>query len=55
MEDLPGLRSLRVSSFRIIDGMKGREQIERAAMGPWERIYEETFRLIQIAGEEEEK
>jgi mRNA interferase RelE/StbE len=55
MEEHSGLRSLRVSSFMIIYRMKEREQIELVAIGPRERIYEETFRLIQKAGEEEEK
>ena len=55
MEELSGLRSLRVRSFRIIYRMKDAEQIELVAIGPRERIYEETFRLIQKAGVEETK
>lgn len=50
MEELSGLRSLRVSSFRIIYRIKESEQIELVTIGPRERIYEETFRLIQKAG-----
>jgi len=47
MDELAGLRSLRVSSFRIIYRMKDREQIELVAMGPRGRIYEETFRILR--------
>jgi mRNA interferase RelE/StbE len=55
MEELSGLRSLRVGSFRVIYRIKDPEQIELIAVGPRERIYEETFRLIKKAGGEEEK
>lgn len=47
MDELSGLRSFRVSSFRIIYRIKEPEQIELVAIGPRERIYEETFRMIQ--------
>ena len=47
MDELSGLRSFRVSSFRIIYRMKEAEQIELVAIGPRERIYEETFRMIR--------
>ena len=47
MDELSGLRSFRVSSFRIIYRVKEPEQIELIAIGPRERIYEETFRFIQ--------
>ncbi len=47
MDELSGLRSFRVSSFRIIYKVKDPEQIELIAIGPRERIYEETFRVIQ--------
>ena len=47
MEELSGLRSFRVSSFRIIYRIKEPEQIELVAIGPRERIYEKTFRMIQ--------
>ena len=50
MDELSGLRSLRVSSFRIIYRVKNSEQIELVTIGPRERIYEETFRVIR--GEE---
>ena len=47
MDELAGLRSFRVSSFRIIYRIKAPDQIEIVAMGPRVRIYEETFRIIQ--------
>ena len=47
MEELLGLRSFRISSFRIIYRIKEPEQIELVAIGPRERIYQETFRIIQ--------
>jgi len=47
MEELAGLRSFRVSSFRIIYRIKDIGQIELVAIGPRERIYEDTFRIIQ--------
>ncbi len=46
-EELSGLRSFRISSFRIIYRVKEPELIELVAIGPRERIYEETFRIIQ--------
>ncbi len=46
-DELSGLRSFRVSSARIIYGIKEPRQIELVAVGPRERIYEETFRHIQ--------
>ena len=47
MDELSGLRSFRISSFRIIYSIKEPEKIELVAIGPRERIYEETFRIIQ--------
>ena len=47
MDELSGLRSFRVSSFRIIYRVKEPEQIELIAISPREHIYEETFRIIQ--------
>jgi len=46
-DELSGLRSFRIRSFRIICRIKEPEQIEPAAIGPRERIYGETFRMIQ--------
>ncbi|MFI5305369.1 MAG: type II toxin-antitoxin system RelE/ParE family toxin [Nitrospiria bacterium] len=45
-DDLAGLRSFLVSRFRIIYRISGRT-IEIIAVGPRERIYEETYRLIK--------
>jgi mRNA interferase RelE/StbE len=47
IQELSGLRSFRISSFRIIYRIKEPEKIELIAMGPRERIYEKTFRMIQ--------
>jgi mRNA interferase RelE/StbE len=44
-DDLAGLEIFRVSRFRIIYRISQRT-IEIIAVGPRERIYEETFRLI---------
>ena len=46
-EELSRLRSFQISSFRIIYRIKEPEQIELVAIGPRERIYQETFRMIQ--------
>lgn len=54
-DELSGLRSLRVSSFRIIYRIKDPDRIELVAIGPRERIYEETFRLIGKRGKEGKK
>ncbi|HDZ00357.1 MAG TPA: cytotoxin, partial [Nitrospirae bacterium] len=45
-DELAGLRSFRVSQFRIIYRISRREHIEIVAIGPRERIYEETYRLL---------
>ena len=45
-EELDGLRSFRVSRFRIIYRILGKKEIEVIAIGPREKIYEETFRLL---------
>ncbi|MDY6952110.1 MAG: type II toxin-antitoxin system RelE/ParE family toxin [Thermodesulfobacteriota bacterium] len=45
-EELSGLRSFRVSRFRIIYRIAKGDLIEVVALGPRERIYEETFRII---------
>ena len=46
-DELEGLRSFRVSRFRIIYRIGTRKEIHLIAIGPRERIYEETFRLIR--------
>lgn len=45
-DELSGLRSFRVSRFRIIYRISGK-QIEIAAIGPRERIYEETYQILR--------
>ncbi|MBM4386247.1 MAG: type II toxin-antitoxin system RelE/ParE family toxin [Deltaproteobacteria bacterium] len=45
-DELAGLRSYRVSKFRIIYRVSSKKEIEIVAIGPRERIYEETFRLL---------
>ncbi len=50
VDELGGLRSFRVGSLRLIYRIKDPKQIELVAIGPRERIYEETFRIIQREG-----
>ena len=45
-EELAGLRSFRVGTFRIIYRVM-RNVVEIVAIGPRERIYEETYRLLK--------
>jgi len=44
--ELAGLRSFRVGTFRVIYRVM-RNIIEIVAIGPRERIYEETYRLLK--------
>jgi mRNA interferase RelE/StbE len=44
--ELEGLRSLRIGRFRLVYRVSGRRVIEIVALGPRERIYEETLRLL---------
>jgi len=44
--ELAGLRSFRVGSFRIIYRVR-RNIVEIVAVGPRERIYEETYRVLK--------
>jgi len=46
-EELEGLRSFRVSRFRIIYRIAEPREIQIIAIGPRGRIYEETYRLIR--------
>ena len=46
-EKLQGLRSIRVSRFRIVYQIDEPREIQIIAIGPRERIYEETYRLIR--------
>jgi len=45
-DELKGLRSFRVSRFRIIYRIASKKVLEIIAIGPRERIYEETFLLL---------
>ena len=47
-DELNGLMSFRVSRFRIIYRISQKRHIEVIAIGPRERIYEDTFRIINI-------
>jgi mRNA interferase RelE/StbE len=47
IDELEGLRSLRVGRFRIIYRVTGRNDIELVAVGPRQGIYEETYRIIK--------
>ncbi len=46
-DELAGLWSLRVGRFRIIYRITGQGRLEIVAVGPRERIYEETYRLLR--------
>jgi len=50
-DPLSGLRSFRVSRFRIIYRLMTKGQIEVVALGPRERIYEETYRIVSREAE----
>ena len=45
-DELEGLRSFRVSRFRIVYGIAEPKEIQIVAIGPRGRIYEATYRLI---------
>lgn len=46
-DELEGLRSFWVSRFRIVYRISARKEIQVIAIGPRERIYGETYRLIR--------
>ena len=46
-DELGGLRSVRVSRFRIIYRLGSKKEIQIIAIGPRATIYEETYRLIK--------
>ncbi len=46
-EELSGLRSYRVSRYRIVYRLVQERQIELVAVGPRERIYEDTYRILK--------
>lgn len=45
-DELEGLMSFRVSTFRIIYRLSSERIIEIVAIGPRKHIYEKTFRLL---------
>ena len=49
-DELEGLRSMRVSRFRIIYRLIASKEIQIVAIGPRATIYEETYRLIKKEG-----
>lgn len=46
-DELAGLRSFRLSRYRIIYRVSTSRRIELVAIGPRERIYEETYRIVR--------
>ncbi len=52
-DELQGLMSFRVGTFRIVYRRGDARVIELVAIGPRKRIYEETFRLLKRQAEEE--
>jgi len=46
-DEFAGLRSFRVSRFRIVYRIAEPREIQIVAIGPRDRIYEETYRLIR--------
>ena len=46
-DELEGLRSFRVSRFRVVYRIASDSIVEILAIGPRERIYEETLRLVR--------
>lgn len=46
-DELKGLKSFRISRFRIIYRISSNNYIEVVAVGPRKTIYEETFRIIK--------
>jgi mRNA-degrading endonuclease RelE of RelBE toxin-antitoxin system len=46
-DELEGLRSFRVSRFRIVYRISKKKEVEIISIGPRARIYEETFRVLQ--------
>ncbi len=49
-DELEGLRSYRVSRFRIIYRISSVKYIEIIAIGPRARIYEETYQILKRRG-----
>lgn len=45
--ELEGLRSFRIKKYRIIYQVQEGKEVKIVALGPRERIYEETYRLLK--------
>ena len=50
-EELVGLRSFRIKPFRIIYKISSDRTIDIIAIGPRNRIYEETYRILKKSDE----
>jgi mRNA interferase RelE/StbE len=50
-DPLSGLWSFQVSRFRIVYRLGKRGHVEVVALGPRERIYEETYRIVSREAE----
>ena len=46
-EELTGLRSYRISRFRVVYRVSSKKIIDVIAVGPRKTIYEETYRIIK--------
>jgi len=46
-DELEGLRSYRISRFRVIYRISSKQIIDVVAIGPRKIIYEETYRIIK--------
>jgi len=46
-DDLEGLKSCRISRFRIIYRISSKKTFDIVAVGPRKTIYEETYRIIK--------
>jgi mRNA interferase RelE/StbE len=46
-DELEGLRSYRISRFRVIYRISSKQIIDIVAIGPRKTIYEETYRIIK--------
>jgi mRNA interferase RelE/StbE len=46
-DELGGLKSYRISRFRIIYRISSKQTIDIVAIGPRKAIYEETYRIIK--------
>ena len=46
-DELEGLKSFRISRFRVIYRMPQKKIIDVVAIGPRKTIYEETYRIIK--------